>query len=111
MDLLLDTHVFIWFFNGDNNLSNTAKKLIEDPSNNCWLSIASLWEISIKTSIGKLALRGNLAEVAGFMAAGAISLLPISLENLVKLQQLPFHHCDPFDRLLIAQALVERLTL
>lgn len=111
MNVLLDTHAFIWFFNGDANLSSTAKRLIEDPDTTCQLSIVSLWEISIKTSIGKLALRGNLAQVAGFMAAGAISLLPISFEHLIQLQQLPLHHRDPFDRLLIAQALTEDLTL
>ena len=111
MELLLDTHAFIWFFNGDDNLSATAKNLIENPANTCWLSIASLWEISIKTSIGKLALRGNFSEIEGFMAAGAIRLLPISFEHLLQLQQLPFHHRDPFDRLLIAQALTEDLTV
>lgn len=111
MNLLLDTHAFIWFFNGDDKLGPTARNLIEDPSNTCWLSIASLWEISIKTSIGKLALRGKLVEVEGFMAAGAIRLLPIYFEHLLRLQHLPFHHRDPFDRLLIAQAFTENLTL
>lgn len=111
MNILLDTHAFIWFFNGDTNLSSTAKKLIEDPATNCQLSIVSLWETSIKTSIGKLALRGEFAQVADFMVAGAISLLPVSFEHLIRLQQLPFHHRDPFDCLLIAQALTEDLTL
>jgi PIN domain nuclease of toxin-antitoxin system len=111
MHLLLDTHAFIWFFNGDDDLGSTARNLIEDPANTCWLSIASLWEISIKTSIGKLTLQGQLAEVEGFMEVGAIRLLPISFEHLLQLQHLPFHHRDPFDRLLIAQAITENLTL
>lgn len=111
MNVLLDTHAFIWFFNGDDSLSPAAINLIEDPNNTCWLSIVSLWEISIKTSIGKLTLRGELAEVEDFMATGAIRLLPISFEHLLQLQHLPLHHRDPFDRLLIAQAITENLTL
>ncbi|GAB3634731.1 type II toxin-antitoxin system VapC family toxin [Hymenobacter arcticus] len=111
MDLLLDTHAFIWLFNGDNNLSNTAKDLIEDSRNTCWLSIVSLWETGIKTSIGKLALRGDFAEIDVFMTTGAIRLLPISFEHLLRLQHLAFHHRDPLDRLLIAQAFSEGLTL
>ncbi|MGI4871039.1 MAG: type II toxin-antitoxin system VapC family toxin [Janthinobacterium lividum] len=111
MDLLLDTHTLIWFFNGDPLLSSAARRVIEDSTSTCWVSITSLWELSIKTSIGKLALRGELAEVEGFIAATGMQLLPISFRSLLHLQILPFHHRDPFDRLLIAQAVTENLTL
>jgi len=111
MNFLLDTHAFIWFFNGDTQLSESAIRLITNAENKCFLSIASIWEIGIKTSLGKLELRGDLAEMAGFMKAGAITLLPIELRHIQRLQTLPFHHRDPFDRLLIAQALTENLTL
>lgn len=73
--------------------------------------MASVWEIGIKTSIGKLQLRGKLTEVASFLIESDIGLLPISSEHIVRLQALPFHHRDPFDRLLIAQAFTEHLTL
>ena len=111
MNFLLDTHAFIWFFNGDTQLSDSATRLITDAENKCFLSIASVWEIGIKTSLGKLELRGDLAEMTAFMTAGAIELLPIELRHIQRLQTLPFHHRDPFDRLLIAQALTEGLTL
>lgn len=84
---------------------------MKDPTNKCLLSIASVWEIGIKTSIGKLALRGDFAEVEDFIAENSIELLPITFEHIQRLQQLPFHHRDPFDRLLIAQAFTESLTL
>jgi PIN domain nuclease of toxin-antitoxin system len=75
------------------------------------VSIASLWEISIKASIGKLELRIELTQLTDFLTDNKIDLLPIRIEHLEKLQNLPFHHRDPFDRLLIAQALTENLTL
>ncbi|RZJ91777.1 MAG: type II toxin-antitoxin system VapC family toxin [Hymenobacter sp.] len=111
MRLLLDTHAFLWFYSGDERLSFTGKALIDDPANECFLSIASIWEMGIKTSIGKLELRVDFAGLAEFMAANRIELLPISFEHIQRLQYLPFHHRDPFDRLLIAQAFSEGLTL
>jgi len=75
------------------------------------LSIASVWEVGIKTSIGKLELRVDFAGLAEFIAVNRIELLPISFQHIQKLQHLPFHHRDPFDRLLIVQALTENLTL
>lgn len=111
MQLLLDTHAFIWFYTGDKQLSSKAKTLINDLSNECFLSIASVWEIGIKTSIGKLELRVNFTGLADFMATNRIVLLLIAFRHIQRLQSLPFHHRDPFDRLLIAQAFAERLTL
>ena len=111
MRILLDTHTFLWFYSGDERLSPTVKALVVDSANACFLSIASVWEVGIKTSIGKLELRVDFAELARFMAANSIALLPIAIEHIQQLQQLPFHHRDPFDRLLIAQALAEQLTI
>ena len=111
MQLLLDTHAFIWFYTGDKQLSSKAKTLINDLSNECFLSIASVWEIGIKTSIGKLELRVNFTGLADFMATNRIVLLLIAFRHIQRLQSLPFHHRDTFDRLLIAQAFAERLTL
>ncbi len=68
MDLLLDTHIFIWFLNGDKQLSSSLKDLIENTSNKCYLSIASMWEIAIKRSINKLELKGGFDEIAGFLS-------------------------------------------
>jgi PIN domain nuclease of toxin-antitoxin system len=109
MDLLLDTHPFIWFMNGDDQLPVDLKNKISDTSNRCLLSIASLWEIAIKTSLGKLSLNGDFNQVASFLSDNEIELLPITFEHLERLMQLPFHHKDPFDRIIIAQGLTEGL--
>lgn len=109
MDLLLDTHPFIWYLNGDNQLSPHLKSIIADTSNRCFLSIASLWEIAIKNSLGKLQLNGSFHQIAGFMNDNAIELLPITFDHLQRLLSLPYHHRDPFDRIIIAQALTEAL--
>ena len=111
MDLLLDTHTLIWFFNADEQLSTNARNLVANPTNNCFLSIASIWEMGIKVSLNKLELRGNLAQVAQFMAENSIELLPITFGHVQQLTALPFHHRDPFDRIIIAQALIEQLVL
>lgn len=112
MKLLLDTHAFLWFIEGDVNLSSTARNLIEDLENQRFLSVASLWEISIKISIGKLELAITFVELVERQVYGnAIELLEIQPGHLDRLAQLPFHHKDPFDRLIIAQSLAEHLTV
>ncbi|AFY49650.1 hypothetical protein Nos7524_3876 [Nostoc sp. PCC 7524] len=112
MRLMLDTHTFLWFIEGSLNLSDTAKNLIEDQRNQRFLSIASLWEMSIKVSIGKLQLGMNFAELVKQQVYGnAIELLEIRPEHLDKLAQLPFYHKDPFDRLIISQSLVESIPI
>ena len=111
MDLLLDTHTFIWFLTGDNQLSNHVKKLIEDTSNKCFISIASIWEIAIKSSLNKLELAGDFNQIRNFIIENDIDVLPITFEHIQYLLKLPFHHRDPFDRIIIAQAFVEKLTL
>lgn len=112
MKLLLDTHIFIWLLEGNPNLSKTARQAIEDESNTLHLSMISLWEITIKTSLGKLELAIPLEQIViNFILPSGMEILPIYLPHLFILQTLPFHHRDPFDRLLISQAKSERLTL
>ena len=112
MKLLLDTHTVLWFINGDANLSAVARQLIEDHENERLLSIASLWEMAIKISIGKLELNisfANLLEQQ--ITTNAIDLLHISPAHLDVLKTLSFHHRDPFDRLIIAQSIVENVPI
>ena len=112
MKLLLDTHTFLWFINGDANLSAVARQLIEDHENECLLSIASLWELAIKISIGKLELNISFANLQEQHITGnAIDLLSISPTHLDVLKTLSFHHRDPFDRLIIAQSIVENVPI
>lgn len=106
MKLLLDTHAFLWFIEGNSTLSELARNLIEEQANQRFLSVASLWEIAIKSSIGKLELKMTLTELVEREVYGnAIELLEIQPEHLDELTKLPFHHRDPFDRLILAQSL------
>ena len=112
MRLLLDTHTFLWFIEGSLNLSDVARNLIEDQANQRFLSVASLWEMSIKVSIGKLELGITFTELVKREVYGnAIELLEIQPEHLDELAKLPFHHKDPFDRLMIAQSLAEGIPI
>lgn len=112
MKLLIDTHAFLWFIEGNPNLSNTARSLIEDESNQRFLSIASLWEMSIKVSMSKLILQMSFADlVEQQVCKNAIELLEIRAEHLDQLAKMPFHHKDPFDRLIVAQSIVESMAV
>ena len=112
MNLLLDTHAFLWFITGDARLKEEAKAHIKDAKNTVWLSVASLWEISIKTSLGKLSLAGPFATlIPQQLRHNKIDTLNISFTHLAALQTLPFYHRDPFDRLIIVQAQYEGFTL
>jgi len=112
MKILLATHAFLWFVNGDSNLTETARGLIEDLENQRFLSVASLWEMSIKSSIGKLELSLSFEVLVQREVYGnAISLLAIQPSHLDVLTKLPFHHKDPFDRLIIAQGLTEKMAI
>jgi PIN domain nuclease of toxin-antitoxin system len=109
---LLDTHTFLWFIIGSPNLSAKARLLIEDLSNEKFLSIASLWEIAIKISIGKLTLSSSFDAVfPKQLDENGIDLLNVKIEQVSKVATLPYHHGDPFDRLLIAQAIVEQMEI
>jgi len=112
MKLLLDTHSFLWFIGRGSKLSVNARMLIEDLSNQSVLSAASLWEVAIKVSIGKLSL-GQPFEtlIPREMSLNGIGLLEISFPHTAVVATLPFRHRDPFDRLLIAQAIVEQIPI
>jgi PIN domain nuclease of toxin-antitoxin system len=110
MNLLLDTHTFLWFVNDDPRLSNHLKDLIENENNIHFLSIASLWEMSIKYNLGKLVLVPSYEEfVEQEIIASSINLLNIELDHLKINATLPFHHRDPFDRIIIAQSMAENI--
>lgn len=105
MRLLLDTHALLWWLSDDDQLGQYVRDLIADPANDVLVSVVSLWEIQVKVRAGKLTadMPGILKEIE----AQAFELLPISQAHLVHLGTLPAHHKDPFDHLLIAQAIVE----
>jgi PIN domain nuclease of toxin-antitoxin system len=110
--LLLDTHTFIWWDSDLFQLSNTALDLLINPENTLILSVGSIWEIQIKRQLGKLTLRSSLIEiVAHQQTTNRIIILPISLEHAIALEQLPLIHKDPFDRILISQAIHENAIL
>lgn len=112
MNLLIDTHTFLWFINNDTNLSPLAKTLIEDQQNAIALSIASIWEITIKVSLKKLTIpQPPLQFIESELRKNKIAVLAISFRHLENLITLPFHHRDPFDRLMIAQALSEKMPI
>ena len=112
MTVLLDTHAFLWFVLGDGNLPLQARVAIEDSANLVLLSPASYWEIAIKISAGKYRLNRSYEEFwRKGMQENPIGLLPVELRHTTKLLSLPFHHKDPFDRLLVAQALTEQIPL
>jgi PIN domain nuclease of toxin-antitoxin system len=112
MMLLLDTHTFLWFCQGDRRLSAAATTLIQDPANRKLLSIASCWEIAIKAGMGKLTLGEPAATyVPNALARTGFELLPISVAHATGVEGLPSHHRDPFDRLLVAQAIAEQISL
>ena len=111
MRYLLDTHTFLWFINGDRQLSEKAKKAIDNPDAIKRISIASLWEIAIKLNIGKLKIDMTFENLWQQIDKNGFELLPIKFEHTLELCSLELHHRDPFDRMIIAQSLVEDLTL
>ena len=112
MPNLVDTHSFLWFTTDNPLLPPTILAVMQNPENELLLSMASIWEIAIKHSIGKLPLVQPFEQfITEQMQKNAISLLPIELRHTVLVSQLPFYHRDPFDRLLIAQSLVENIPI
>jgi PIN domain nuclease of toxin-antitoxin system len=112
MNLLLDTHAFLWFMEGNERISPRARAAIEAAEGVRALSVASAWEMAIKSSLGKLDLAKPLGELLPPLLADAgIELLPIEVPDLARVATLPFHHRDPFDRLLAAQALERGFTI
>lgn len=112
MKPLLDTHTFIWWDRNPEKLTPAVLDGLQSPDNQVFLSLVSIWEIQIKTQLGKLTLRGHLADIMQQQQIeNGLRLLPIEVTHILALDHLPQHHRDPFDRLLIAQSLVERATL
>lgn len=108
MKFLLDTHTFIWWNSRSAKLSERASQICGDLNNNLLLSVASAWEIQIKLQLGKLTLNGSLDEIIREQQnINNIEIMPITLNHVLTLNFLPLYHKDPFDRLLIAQAIVE----
>jgi len=110
--ILLDTHTFLWFIAGDTQLDVYARQMIEEPGNERYLSVASVWEITIKSSLGRLTIPTPPSTlIREHIWANAIDLLAITPEHFDTLHTLPYHHKDPFDRLLVAQAMQEGMLL
>ena len=111
MRILLDSHAVLWFTAGDARLGAKLRELIADPGVTKLVSIASWWEIAIKSSLGKLELGLPYRDFVNELLAEGMQTLPLELEHLSKQHSLPFHHQDPFDRAIISQALVEKLPI
>ncbi len=112
MKLLMDTHAFIWWDSDPAKLSPQVLTLCQDRQNILLLSVASVWEMQIKLHLGKLRLALPLREIVESQRQiNNIEILPIMLAHVLALENLPFHHRDPFDRLLVAQAIVEEAVL
>ncbi len=112
MKVLLDTHAFIWLDTQPEKLSKTAMDICQDTNNQMYLSMASLWEMQIKVQLGKLKLKIPLADMLTVQQQeNDLNVLNIALPHIYQLQALPFHHNDPFDRLIIAQSVLENMTL
>jgi len=111
MEYLLDTHSFLWFINGDEQLSGKARKAIADPDAIKYISIVSFWEIAIKASLGKLKLDLEYPDLREQVLLNGFEILPLTFEHTIELTRLDLIHRDPFDRIIIAQALTENLTV
>lgn len=112
MRLLLDTHAFLWWIDDAPQLSARARKAIMNERSECFLSMASCWELAIKTGSGKLRLSEPVERfIPEQLAMNGFRLLPIDFRHAARVETLPFHHRDPFDRLLIVQATIEKLTV
>jgi len=104
MNYLIDTHILLWYIVGDKRITKDTKTIIEDNNSTIYISNASLWEIAIKLSIGKLKLKGSLIDLKNYLKEKGFVILEFDFDDLNKLLTLPFHHQDPFDRMIISQA-------
>lgn len=111
MNLLIDTHALIWFITDNEKLPLKTKQIIENRENNCYVSIATYWEIGIKKSIGRLDLHSDLETIFQIINETGFETLPITTNQILKNANLEFHHQDPFDRIIIAQSLIENMTI
>jgi PIN domain nuclease of toxin-antitoxin system len=112
MRILVDTHVFLWDLLDDHRSSRKAREILSSDEHQLYFSLVSLWEIAIKMKTGKLnALGSSVSYIRDEMAEYGMELLPIRYEHILQLERLPLHHSEPFDRLLIAQAIAESLPI
>ena len=112
MNLLVDTQALLWFDEANAQLSSFAKSLIEDPANELWLSAASYWEVAIKLGTHKLTLKSPFNDfMTRVISDNGLKILPIKISHCAELISLPHHHRDPFDRVMIAQAIVEKIAV
>ena len=105
---LLDTHIFLWSLDETKRLTKEVAKILKDPRNRIFVSVATAWEMSIKQKNGKLPLKTTLEEC---FRKSNFEILEIKLPHILQLENLPFYHKDPFDRMLVAQAIVEKLMI
>jgi len=112
MKLLLDSHTFIWSYDEQHKLSQKSRRELSNPANDLFLSVVSIWEIQIKIQNNKFKFQDAFADViAEQQQINGLQILPVQLSHALYLENLPFHHKDPFDRLLISQAIVENMIL
>jgi len=111
MNLLLDTHAILWALSDIEKLSNRAKIEILSPENNKLVSLASAWEVAIKISLNKLSFEGGVTRFLHQIVHDGFELLPIRAEHILQVEMLPFYHRDPFDRLIVAAAMVEGMAV
>jgi PIN domain nuclease of toxin-antitoxin system len=111
MNILLDTHTFIWYIEGHTSLTEKAREIIEFSADNVYLSIISLWEIAIKTGKNKIAIQNEYDDLLDVLNSLNIEVLPITFVDTKIYKNLPLHHGDPFDRMIISQAINNSLTI
>jgi PIN domain nuclease of toxin-antitoxin system len=109
--LLLDTHIALWAITDSPRLSQEARQLIESPATNVWVSAASVWEIAIKHSLGRGDMPVSSEDARRYFVDSGYQILPIEAEHAIAVESLPGHHQDPFDRILVAQAMTEPMRL
>lgn len=111
MRILLDTQVVVWYLDGNPKIEPNHRQLIVDSRNEVFVSSASLWELAIKISLGKLETSRGLSDILRSLQNQDIEVLPIMPGHILQVTTLPFHHRDPFDRIIIAQAIAERISV
>jgi PIN domain nuclease of toxin-antitoxin system len=111
LNYLIDTQIIIWLFIDSGKLSSKILDILKDPENNIFVSVAPFWEIAIKISIKKLILPVNLDQLIEETLSNDIVIKNIDLNHILAVSELPYHHGDPFDRIIIAQAMVDNLTI
>lgn len=111
MRLLVDTHAFLWFVAGDRQLRRSARRAIEASNGQWWLSAASVWELAIKSSLGRLTLPAPMDEYLAEKVQQGLQILSVDWSHAAAVERLPFLHHDPFDRLIVAQAQSEQMAV